>query len=521
MILALAIVAAFGCAHTSSSFAAVPSDADYVNALVEVNRVQAERKVAVEQLERLRRDREAAQADLNRRQEEASATLKQARDAAVAALEAFLKEPEPGNPEAELLQSDLRAALLQQQSAEAEVKRIRAEQVEARSQIAFIKVNAGKTQEKIAADKVALLKDQARLKKIESGDQAELEDLAKQALQEKEAVTAALNTFGPPFMAAQRTSRIAIGIHLPDMYRAKRDIDAIKSSLCGAYTIKARKYIGDGLKGVEAFLASKESDAMVILQNAISNEPTEQESNCNRGIAEAGAAEVRRNIRSLEVMIVGQESEILRDASMLKDLEETVAKAGPEIARQEDVQREGKKRADLVNSKVAERTAVWDAATAEQRKKRQERERELRQDVANAGRAYEAALAPFLTERQGLASTKEVTDRVSSLTTALFKKEEDAENKLNIFTRNLAAEEVSSGLKIELFRDDTKFNQLCAIIYNETSMAFSAIYIDITYNGKKLPQISNSLVMFTKGLIPLYPKPSYVTNSEISSQGGE
>ena len=521
MIFSLATVAAFGCASASSGFAAAPSDADYVDALVEVNRVQAERKVAVEQLERLRREREAAQADLNRRQEEASGTLKQAKDAAIGALDAFLKEPDPGNPEAELLQSDLRAALLQQQSAEAEVKRIRADQVEAQSQIAFIKINAGKIKEKIVSDKGALSKEQARLKRIESGDQAALEDLAKQALQEKEAVTAALRIFDPPFKAAQVTSRIAIGIHLPDMYRAKRDIDAIKSSLCGVYTIKARKHIGNGLKGIETFLVSKESDAIIILQDAIRNEPTEQESNCNRGIADAGAEEARRNIRSLEAAIAGQEGEILHGASMLEALEETIAKAGPEIARQEDIQREGKKRADLVNLKLVERAVVWDAAAAERHKKRQEREQELRQDVENAGRAYEAALAPFLTERQGLPSTKEVTDRVASLTTTLFKKEEDAENKLNLFTRSLAYQEVISGTRLELTHRDTSVSQVCASIYNETSMAFSEIYLEITYDGQELPEISKNLITFNKSFSFLYQKDSHTTNSEISSQAGK
>jgi hypothetical protein len=470
-----------------TAVAAVSAEAAYVEALQALNRIRAERQSADERLERARDERDAVQEDLDRRRGSAMAELERLMREKSAALDAFLRMVPSANAALDQANAELEQARRAIIAAEERLDQRRTAVVEAQSASSVLKVKIDRAKARIDENRTGIEQERTRIQRIGHGDPGELDELARRAVQESEDVAAILREFSPSYEAAQQTARIALGVHLPALYKAKQSIEQIRTNFCGAYTGNARRHIEYALKGVEAFL-QESSAAGRYFELAMKAEPREEDATCSLDLAQAGINEAKAQIALREQAIAENETVVATASAQLASAMKILAGARDGIAQDEQAVHMARAALERLERDSAGRRAAWSAEIEAQRAERAVREQALRDEAEEARRNYEAALVPFEAEAATLASLDGQAGHVAELTKRLGAAELDAGRKRKAFLRDLVHADVRRLLKanVRTYQDHGD-KEVCAWFENSSSFAVKALTLDVTLAGKPLP----------------------------------
>lgn len=483
----LITVAALAAAQEVRASAAVDAaEAAYVDALKEAAKAGVAKKEADAALERERAAYQEQTAEVRARREAALRDLDGRVQQAEQALAALKRAPAPVVEAMAAYELELAAAQAALKphldAADAAQKTL----VSARSRVSVAKAAIERAKARIGVANSGIADEEALIKRIEAGDQAVLDELAKKAIEEKETVAAILRDFAPAYMAAKSTARIAVGVHLPGMYKAKQAIEAVKTRFCDDYTQRAKLHIDNGVLGIEAFLRQSET-AGVFIDLADRMLPKETDAVCHLHLAEIGIGDAATRIADARKRIADSEAEIFADEVRIRDAEKAVADAQAQIAEGERSAADARAALDAVKRKGDAARPTWEAELTAKTEERARAEAELVAQLDKARAERDAVAAPFDAELKGFPAPRE--DAVAAAYDAANRAELSIGQQKENFLHSLLQDEVRSGVSV---RAAVKKRygldpEICVSFINQSRFAVANVWVHLAADGKPLP----------------------------------
>lgn len=473
------------------------AEAAYVNALRSASTLAKDRDAAKAEAEARRREYKEKRTDILNRQKAASSSAEGRLTEASLALEAHRTRLPAVEAKAKHEQ-DLESVRSLLGEREIEAKASQEAFVQAQSQISVLKVEIERAQSRIEAAGKEIEQERGRVERLDAGDAAELDALARRAVQEREEVAAILQEFTPAFLAATMTARIAVGIHLPTLYKAKQSIDRVKTNFCGTYTERARNHIRYAIDGMTRFLERDETMAGVSLAMAKESEPKESDAACDVNLAEVGRDEARQRIAAAQTRISEDKAAIRPRREALSLAQSVLAKGTDAVAEAERPAQEARARVVALEARGEAMKAVWEADLHQQKAEHDARRHVLEDAKAAARAEYDAALAPFVAELAALTPAEDADSRFNELNEKADRADRDAADMRRAFLAAVAKDDIQRQLQLSVTvgQDIIGHPEMCIKVVNKGDFAVKDVALFLRLNGKPVPPGVTSTLQF-------------------------